>query len=472
MKLRHISLLVLLALLAAPFANAADIWSEDFENQEGMGLYGDKSLGIVTNMAGITNWTVLGGGGSEGIGTDTTLNWWMVTNGVFEGQDVGGNIGYWQSRSIDVSDEDTVQIRMDFSKVGSGNSTATEYFKVNYSLDGADETTLLKIGTTNQDLLSGTTWTSAVIDASSATGIVIEGRIKIGGAGDGWSFDNVTLQSPILNLPPVLSPIGDHAIGSGSDLIFTVSATEPVDGDMITLFASNLPPDAVFTTASNTTAVTNTFTWPAANPAGVYAITFFAEDADGTDSETIEITVAGFASDNGKVWINEFHYDNAGADTNEGVEVAGPAGVDLSNYTLYSYNGASGEVDSHLSLSGIIDNESNGLGALWFGLSGLQNGGDAPDGLALTKEDNGETNLIQFISYEGEFIGVGGPADGIHSTDIGIYEDGSRDAQSLQLTSKGKTYADFSWTGPTAHSRGDLNSGQTVTIPGTLIIIR
>jgi hypothetical protein len=469
MKLIPFSLLALFALLAAPFAIAADIWSEDFENQEGMGLYGDKSLGIVTNMAGITNWTVLGGGGSEGIGTDTTLNWWMVTNGVFEGQDVGDNIGYWQSRSIDVSAEDKVQIKMNFSKVGNGCSIVSEYFKVNYSLNGGSEVTLLQIGTTNQDLLSGTTWTSAVIDASSTTGIVIEGRIKIGGGGDGWSFDNVTLQSPILNRPPVLSPIGDHALGSGSDLMFTVSAADAIDGNSVTLFASNLPPGAVFSTVSNTTAVSNSFTWTSANPVGVYTTTFYAADADGIDSETIEIAVAGFAGGDSKVWINELHYDNTGTDTNEGVEVAGYARVNLSNYVLYRYNGTGGEPYGTYPLLGVINDEVNGLGAHWFNWVLLQNG---PDGLALTEEANGETNLLQFISYGGAFIAVGGPADGVQSIDIGVYEDGAPEGQSLQLIGKGKDYAGFTWTGPSAHSRGDLNSGQTVTIPGTLIIVR
>lgn len=29
------------------------------------------------------------------------------------------------------------------------------------------------------------------------------------------------------------------------------------------------------------------------------------------------------------VWINEIHYDNTGDDVDEGVEIAGPAGTDL-----------------------------------------------------------------------------------------------------------------------------------------------
>lgn len=42
----------------------------------------------------------------------------------------------------------------------------------------------------------------------------------------------------------------------------------------------------------------------------------------------------------GSVFVNEFHYDNDGADTGEAVEVAVPVGVDLSTLTVYLYNGA------------------------------------------------------------------------------------------------------------------------------------
>ena len=37
------------------------------------------------------------------------------------------------------------------------------------------------------------------------------------------------------------------------------------------------------------------------------------------------------------VWINELHYDNVSADTNEGFEIAGNSGSDLSNYQVYLY---------------------------------------------------------------------------------------------------------------------------------------
>ena len=42
------------------------------------------------------------------------------------------------------------------------------------------------------------------------------------------------------------------------------------------------------------------------------------------------------------VFVNEIHYDNTGTDANEAIEVAGPAGTDLSGWSLVLYNGNGG----------------------------------------------------------------------------------------------------------------------------------
>jgi len=54
------------------------------------------------------------------------------------------------------------------------------------------------------------------------------------------------------------------------------------------------------------------------------------------------------------VFINEIHYDNAGTDTGEAIEVAGPADTDLSGWSLVSYNGNGGAVYKTVALSGLI----------------------------------------------------------------------------------------------------------------------
>ncbi len=162
------------------------------------------------------------------------------------------------------------------------------------------------------------------------------------------------------------------------------------------------------------------------------------------------------------VWINEIHYDNAGGDVNEMIEIAGIAGVDLSNYSIELYNGNGGAVYNTMALSGIIPSESCGHGAVAFNYpsNGIQNG--APDGIALIEG----TTVLQFISYEGDFTAVGGTADGMMSTDIGVEETNSTlTDQSLQLTGTGLTGSDFTWSGPATSSPGMLNEGQELEGP-------
>ncbi len=159
------------------------------------------------------------------------------------------------------------------------------------------------------------------------------------------------------------------------------------------------------------------------------------------------------------VFINELHYDNSGADANEGLEIAGPAGTDLSAYKLVFYNGANGSSYGELPLGGIIPAQGGtAFGAVFFQRSGIQNG--SPDGIALI--DEVANSVVQFLSYEGSFEAVGGSADGEISTDIGVAESGtSSPNNSLQLAGSGAVYSDFSWRSPAAASPGMLNSGQT-----------
>lgn len=157
------------------------------------------------------------------------------------------------------------------------------------------------------------------------------------------------------------------------------------------------------------------------------------------------------------VFINELHYDNTGGDTDEGVEIAGPAGTDLAGWTLVFYNGNGGAPYGQEALSGTIDDEGGGYGALSFPVSGLQNG--SPDGVALVDATGG---VVQFLSYEGSFTAIGGPADGVMSSDIGVAEVSSTPiGDSLQLTGSGTVSGDFTWSGPTAASAGSINADQS-----------
>jgi hypothetical protein len=154
------------------------------------------------------------------------------------------------------------------------------------------------------------------------------------------------------------------------------------------------------------------------------------------------------------ILINEFHYDNDGGDVGEFVEVAGTAGFDLSDCELVLYNGANGEIYNTVALSGTIDNEGDGFGAVSFSISGIQNGD--PDGIALVC--GGE--LVEFISYEGTFMGVEGPANGVTSVEFGEEDGDTPVGSSIQLVGNGCGRDNFTINEPSPESPGDINAGQ------------
>ena len=158
------------------------------------------------------------------------------------------------------------------------------------------------------------------------------------------------------------------------------------------------------------------------------------------------------------VWINEIHYDNEGGDTEEGVELAGPAGTDLGGWTIQPYNGNGSRTYGAVPVPRVpIPDQRAGFGAVWVPIDRLQNG--SPDGVALVAPNGA---VVQFLSYEGTLVAAGGPADGMQSTDIGEQEGGSSPlGHSLQLVGVGRDYDDFAWSAPAEHSRGQLNGGQT-----------
>ena len=163
------------------------------------------------------------------------------------------------------------------------------------------------------------------------------------------------------------------------------------------------------------------------------------------------------------VFINEVHYDNAGTDVGELVEVAGPAGTDLTGWSVVLYNGNGGASYGTNPLSGTLtDTTGTGFGfaSVTYPQDGLQNG--SPDGVALVDEAG---TVVQFLSYEGSLTAVGGPAGGLTSTDIGIAEGGAPVGSSLQLTGTGDSYGDFQWVSATA-TPGALNAGQVLVASG------
>ena len=158
------------------------------------------------------------------------------------------------------------------------------------------------------------------------------------------------------------------------------------------------------------------------------------------------------------IFINEIHYDNAGTDTNEAIEIAAPAGTSLNGWSLVLYNGNDKKVYNTTSLTGTISG-SSGVGYLvkHFNTNGLQNG--APDGVALVNASN---TVVQFLSYEGTITAEDGPANGMTSQDIGVSETSSTPQNfSLQLTGTGSKYEDFTWAAQAQNTFGAINNNQT-----------
>ncbi len=161
------------------------------------------------------------------------------------------------------------------------------------------------------------------------------------------------------------------------------------------------------------------------------------------------------------VWVNEFHYDNAGTDTGEFLELAIPTSIDPATVSVTLYNGNGGAMyDSRIADEGIV-----GAGAGDFTLytlhyapdTPIQNG--SPDGIAVSVE--GE--IVLFASYEGTFTAADGPAAGLQSVDIGVSETGTTPAgHSVFLQGSGSAYADFDWSGPAPATPGAFNAGQTI----------
>ena len=159
-------------------------------------------------------------------------------------------------------------------------------------------------------------------------------------------------------------------------------------------------------------------------------------------------------------WINEIHYDNAGADSQEGFEIAGLAGTSLTGWQVVAYNGSGGTVMASLALAGVLPDAGDGFGFAWFDMAPLQNG--PADGLALVDPSGA---VVEFLSWEGVVTPGEGPALGIASTDIGSSEgSGTALGDSLQRVGTGGAGADFSWTAPAAHTRAAVNNEQVLVL--------
>jgi hypothetical protein len=156
-------------------------------------------------------------------------------------------------------------------------------------------------------------------------------------------------------------------------------------------------------------------------------------------------------------WINEFHYDDSGGDTGNFAEIAYTGGS-INGYFVYFYNGEHGLWENGLpiySTSYAPPGISYRFVPGGFSIS-ISNG---PGGIALIDPNNA---VVEFISYEGSFKALNGPAAGQTSVDIGVQETGSTPAgYSLQkcpdVVNK--------WTEPRPNTKGQGNANCLTNAP-------
>ncbi|MCC6508224.1 MAG: hypothetical protein IT423_03900, partial [Pirellulaceae bacterium] len=158
-------------------------------------------------------------------------------------------------------------------------------------------------------------------------------------------------------------------------------------------------------------------------------------------------------------WINEFHYDNVDPDANESIEIGGPAGYNLTGWSLALYRQSPTPQNyGTINLTGALpSNMRSGFSFRSFAAAGLH---DGPAGIALI----GPGGFVrQFLSYEGTITATSGPAAGRTSINIGVSEAPTETSQkSLQLSGK---LGQFTWQAPAANSQNFPNAGQYFLSP-------
>jgi hypothetical protein len=264
--------------------------------------------------------------------------------------------------------------------------------------------------------------------------------------------------APVLTLTPAVT------IDENSTTVATALAT---DVDSATLTYSLTGDDAALFTIDQSTGEISFIDAPdfeAPTDAGadnVYNVTVGVSDGTATTTTDLAVTVADVDETPAfSARLNEFHYDNAGSDTGEFIEVRTTAGGDASGLEVQLYNGSGGAVYGTLTTAtATVTTDGTYDYYVWnLPANGLQNG--SPDGIALSNDGA----LIEFLSYEGTFTAVGGTAAGTLSTDIGVAETGSDAAGfSLQRNDNG------TWRAPEASTAGAANQG--IVIPPTEVFI-
>lgn len=293
---------------------------------------------------------------------------------------------------------------------------------------------------------------STDVGVKEATNTPVGQSLKRSGSGT-WSAPSANsfgvcndddAQPPAAVVASVVVSPASPSVAAGATQAFTATALD----------ASNQPIAGVtFTWGSATPSVATINTSGTATGVAVGSSVISATAPNGVaGTTTLTVTSGAPPVTLPATRFTEIHYDNVSTDVNERIEIEGPAGTDLTGWSVVLYNGTGGASYNTVNLTGTIPSvctdPTRGVIVVSYPQDGIQNG--SPDGFALINNSN---QVVEFLSYEGTFVASNGPASGVASTDIVALENGAPLGQSLKRTATG------AWQSPSTANFGACNGG-------------
>ncbi|MCB0430280.1 MAG: gliding motility-associated C-terminal domain-containing protein [Flavobacteriales bacterium] len=160
---------------------------------------GPPTVYYTEDFSGYTNGTKTGSGtpAKWTVGGSSSIDWWEVRNGHFEGRDMNGEVT-WTSKCIDISS--CVNVTMSIDVAGTSDLDVDDYFHVYYTVDGGAEQPLFLLNDDTAQTVYPTfqTFSSNLPDGGCVRIIV---RAIANGNLEQYFFDNVTV-----SCEPIVEP--------------------------------------------------------------------------------------------------------------------------------------------------------------------------------------------------------------------------------------------------------------------------
>ena len=333
------------------------------------------------------------------------------------------------------------------------------YGQVGIGTTNPDPSAILDITSTNGGLLLPR-MNSAQRDAiaTPATGLLIyliQGTTQCLQVFNGTEWENI--YCPTANTVPVASNVsmsGTLSIGNPLSGNYTYQDNEAdIEGtSTYQWFRADNASGANLQVITGATSTNYTSTAADTGKYLAFGVTPIAQTGALTGVEVRSSYVGPFGTTSNNARINEFHYDNVGTDVNEFIEIRITENLanqpsDLSVYTVELYNGGTNTVYATETINNLT-RTCDATNCYYIWNISIQNG--SPDGIAL----RGPSGLIEFISYEGSFVGTGGIANGVTSTDVLVSESAATTTSgSIERTNTGTWISNGS-----ANTKGLVNS--------------